>query len=195
MELRLIIAGIGGQGVVFATKVLSHAALARGEAVLASESHGMSQRGGSVMSHLKVGGSAAALIRRGTADALIAFDRDEALRNLTYLRPGGSAIVNSADGLAAPVLACLAALDIGVFSVDASACAEALGAPAAANLVVLGFAAGHGRIGFSPQELKQAARELSPARAVDTNWRALDAGAGRAGAKRDGQPTDSGLQL
>ena len=94
MERKLIIAGIGGQGVIYATKVLSQAALMRGERVMASENHGMSQRGGSVMSYVKMGGSDAPLIRRGTADALIAFDRVEAIRNLPFLRAGGSVFVN-----------------------------------------------------------------------------------------------------
>jgi len=101
MALKLIIAGIGGQGVVYATKVLSHAALARGERVMASENHGMSQRGGSVMAHLKIGGDEAPLIRRGTADALIGFDRVETMRNLTFIRPGGSVFVNTVNALEA----------------------------------------------------------------------------------------------
>jgi indolepyruvate ferredoxin oxidoreductase beta subunit len=75
MQIRLVIAGIGGQGVVYATKVLSQVGLKRGDPVLASENHGMSQRGGSVMSHLKIGGSDAPLIRRGAADALVGLDR------------------------------------------------------------------------------------------------------------------------
>ena len=55
MERRYIVAGIGGQGVVFATKVLAQAGLARGVPVTACENHGMSQRGGSVMSHVRIG--------------------------------------------------------------------------------------------------------------------------------------------
>ena len=180
MELKLIIAGIGGQGVVYATKVLSHAALARGERVMASENHGMSQRGGSVMAHLKVGGDEAPLIRRGTVDALIGLDRVEALRNLTFIRPGGSVFVNTANGLEAAAMDRLNEMGVGVFAIDASACAKELGAPAAANLIVLGFAAAHSRLGLSLEDLKAAVRALGPAKAIELNLKALETGAARA---------------
>ncbi|MBI3760913.1 MAG: 2-oxoacid:acceptor oxidoreductase family protein [Chloroflexi bacterium] len=156
MELKLILAGIGGQGVVFATKVLSQAAMGRGERVMASENHGMSQRGGSVMSHVKIGGSEAPLIRRGTADALVAFDRVEAMRSLPFVRAGGSVYVNSVNGLDPAVMARLTELGIGVFSVEADACARELGAPAVTNLVVLGFAAAHSGLGLSVDDLKNS---------------------------------------
>ena len=179
MALKLIITGIGGQGVVFATKVLSHAALARGERVMASENHGMSQRGGSVMAHLKLGGDEAPLIRRGTADALIGFDRVETLRNLTFIRPGGSVFVNTANELEAAATDRLNELGVGVFTIDAGACAKELGAPAAANLIVLGFAAAHSRLGLSVEDLKAAVRVLGPAKAVEVNLKALEMGAAK----------------
>jgi len=180
MERKFIIAGIGGQGVIFATKVLSHAALMRGEQVMASENHGMSQRGGSVMSHVKLGGDQAPLIRRGTADALIGFDRAETLRNLPFVRPGGCVFVNSANGLGQPAADRLKELGVDVFSVDASACAKELGSPAVTNLVVLGFAAAHSEFGLSVDELKTTARALGPAQAIDLNLKALEMGASRA---------------
>lgn len=178
MELRLIIAGIGGQGVIFATKVLSQAALARGERVMASENHGMSQRGGSVVSHIKIGGGEAPLIRRGTADALVAFDRVEALRNLPFVRAGGCVCVNSSNGLD-PVMDRLSELGITLYTLNADACAQELGAPAVANLVVLGFAAAHSVLGPTLADLKAAVRALGPAKAVEMNVRALAMGASK----------------
>ena len=80
MELKLILVGLGGQGVVFLTRLLSKTALALGQPVMVSETHGMSQRGGSVISHLKIGGDEAPLIHRGAADALLALEADEAIR-------------------------------------------------------------------------------------------------------------------
>ena len=180
MELKLILAGIGGQGVIFATKVLAHAAVARGERVMVSENHGMSKRGGSVLAHVKIGASQSSLIRRATADALIAFDRAEALRALTFVRSGGSVYVNISNGLEPRVMARLAELGIGVHAVDADACSRALGAPATTNLVVLGFAAAHPGFGLSGDDLKAAARALGPARAVELNVRALELGASQA---------------
>lgn len=178
MERRLVIAGIGGQGVVYATKVLSRAALARGERVMASENHGMSQRGGSVMSHLKFGGDEAPLIRRGAADVLLAFDRVEAVRNLLYVRAGGCVFVNSRDGLEPAVMGRLSELGIGVFAMDADAAARELGATAAMNLVLIGFAAAHSALGVGLDELCEAVRAIGPARAVEVNLRALELGAG-----------------
>jgi indolepyruvate ferredoxin oxidoreductase, beta subunit len=180
MERKLIIAGIGGQGVIFATKVLSQAAMMRGERVMASENHGMSQRGGSVMSYVKIGGSDAPLVRRGTADALIAFDRVEALRNLPFLRAGGSVFVNGPDGLEPAISPRLAELGIGVHAINADAYAKGLGSPAVANLVVLGFAAAHGGLGLTLDNLKGAVQALGPARAVPLNLKALETGAGSA---------------
>lgn len=177
MERRLVIAGIGGQGVVYATKVLSRAALIRGEPVMASENHGMSQRGGSVMSHLKFGGDEAPLIRRGTADVLLAFDRVEAVRNLPYVRAGGCVIVNSRDGFEPAVMDRLSELGIGVLAMDADAAARELGAAAAMNLVLIGFAAAHSALGMSLGELGEAVRAIGPARVVEINLRALEAGA------------------
>src|SRR5574341_31114 len=149
MERKLIIAGIGGQGVIYATKVLAQAAMMRGERVMASENHGMSQRGGSVMSYVKIGGSDAPLIRRGTADALLAFDLVEAIRNLSFLRAGGVVFVNGADGLEPVVMARLNELGIGVHAIGADARAKELGSAAVANLIVLGFAAAHGALGMA----------------------------------------------
>jgi indolepyruvate ferredoxin oxidoreductase beta subunit len=177
MDYKLIIAGIGGQGVIFATKVVSHAALARGERVMASENHGMSRRGGSVMAHIKFGQDLAPLIRKGAADALIGLDRVETLRNLLFVRSGGRVYVNSANGLDGAVADRLRELRIGVFAIDASACAKALGSPAVANLVTLGFVAAHAEFGLSVEELSNAVRTLGPTKAIELNLKALEMGA------------------
>ena len=180
MERKLIIAGIGGQGVIFVTKVLSQAALTRGESVMASENHGMSQRGGSVMSYVKIGGSEAPLIRRGTADALVAFDPVEAIRNLPFMRAGGIVCVNSPNDLEPAVMPRLKQLCISVHILNADACAKELGVPAAANLIVLGFAAAHNALGLTLEDLKGAVQTLGPAKAVEMNVKALGVGARRA---------------
>jgi indolepyruvate ferredoxin oxidoreductase beta subunit len=177
MAIKLVIAGIGGQGVVFATKLLSHAGLKRGEGVIASENHGMSQRGGSVMSHVKIGGSDAPLISRGAADALVGLDRSEAMRNLTFVRPGGCVFVNSVNGLDDSLRARLDELGIRVNAIDAERCAVELGSPAVVNLVVLGFAAAHPEFGITVGELEDAVRTLGPPAAVERNLQALAAGA------------------
>ena len=176
MELKLVLAGIGGQGVIYATKVLSQAALARGERVMVSENHGMSQRGGSVLAHVKIGGSESPLIRRATADALIAFDRTEALRTVTFARSGGSVFVNGQQPFEAVVLDCLNELNIGVHLIDADARAKELGTAAVTNLIVLGFAVAHAAWPLTLDDLENSVRTLGPARAVDINLRALAIG-------------------
>jgi indolepyruvate ferredoxin oxidoreductase beta subunit len=177
MAIKLVIAGIGGQGVVFATKVLSQAGMQRGEAVLASENHGMSQRGGSVTSHIRIGVGDAPLIRRGSADALIGLDRTEAMRNLTFVRPGGTVFVNSPDGLDVSLAPRLAELGITVHAIDASHHAAAINAPASANLVLLGFAGAHPDFGIDVSALEGAVRALGPAAALEQNLQALATGA------------------
>lgn len=95
--MQYIIVGTGGQGVLFASKVLGHLALSRGHKVQASEVHGMAQRGGSVVSHFKEGDYVSPLVSPGHADVLLAFDQNEAVRNLHFLRPGGTLVVNIHD--------------------------------------------------------------------------------------------------
>jgi indolepyruvate ferredoxin oxidoreductase beta subunit len=180
MERKLVVTGVGGQGIIFVTKVLAQAAMARGERVMASENHGMSQRGGSVMSYVKIGGSEAPLIRRGTADTLIALDRVEAIRALPYLHASGRVCVNTPDGLDAAVMPRLSEMGVRVHALDADACAKQLGAPAVANLILLGFAAACEALGITVEELKTAVQALGPAKAVAMNLRALEMGARQA---------------
>jgi indolepyruvate ferredoxin oxidoreductase beta subunit len=180
MERKLVVTGIGGQGIIFVTKVLAQAAMTRGERVMASENHGMSQRGGSVMSYVKIGGSEAPLIRRGTADTLIALDRVEAIRALPYLQASGSVCVNTPHGLDALVMRRLNELGVQVHALDADACAKELGAPAVANLILLGFAAARDALGLTVEELKTAVQALGPAKAADMNLKALEMGARQA---------------
>jgi indolepyruvate ferredoxin oxidoreductase, beta subunit len=185
MELKLVVTGVGGQGIIFVTKVLAQAAMARGERVMASENHGMSQRGGSVMSYVKIGGSEAPLIRRGTADTLIALDRVEAIRTLPFVHSSGSVCVNSPDGLDQAVMPRLNEMGVRVHVLDADACAKELGAPTVANLILLGFAAAHDALGLTIEELNSAVQALGPAKAVELNLKALELGASKAVANHE----------
>jgi indolepyruvate ferredoxin oxidoreductase beta subunit len=162
--------------VIYATKILAQAALARGERVIVSENHGMSQRGGSVLAHVKIGGSESPLIRRGTADALIAFDRTEALRNLTFARPGGYVFVNSSQPYEPVLLERLQELNIGIRMIDVEACLHELGTAAVTNLVVLGFAIAQAAWPLTLDDLVAAVHVLGPARAAALNERALGRG-------------------
>nr|NJM02148.1 hypothetical protein [Desulfobacula sp.] len=87
--INYVLSGLGGQGILFMTKVFAAAALEKGYNVLGAETHGMAQRGGSVVSHLRVGEARSSLVRAGAADFLISMDESEAYRYLPYLKKAG----------------------------------------------------------------------------------------------------------
>ena len=129
---QLIISGVGGQGVLFITRLLAEAAIAGGLPVLSSETHGMAQRGGIVVSHLKVGGFAGPLVRSGTADGMLVMRGDNFPLHRSFLKTGGWAALNSSatepekDGLT-------------IRAIDADLLARECGALQSVNLILLGF--------------------------------------------------------
>jgi indolepyruvate ferredoxin oxidoreductase, beta subunit len=123
---QIVISGLGGQGVLFVTRLLAEAAIDAGLPVFTSETHGMAQRGGTVVSHLKVGPFASPLIRPGQADGLICLKAENIAAHGPFLHPGGWTVVNSEVA--------------GSGCLDADRIACALGDSRAVNLVVLGFA-------------------------------------------------------
>ncbi len=125
---QIVISGVGGQGVLFVTRLLAEAAIARGLSVLTSETHGMAQRGGSVVSHLKVGDFSSPLIRSGRADGLLGLKAESLDLHGHFVRIGGWRIINSPGGSS------------DVAHVDADTLATRLENHRAVNLVVLGFA-------------------------------------------------------
>ena len=174
-ERKVIITGIGGQGIVFLTRLLSQTALELGQGVVVSETHGMSQRGGSVISHLKIHGSDAPLIQRGSADVMIALDAGEATQNLDFMRRGGAVFVNSAEGLHASLAPHLERLDIRVLNYPATAVAVELGSPAAANIVMAGFVAAFSVLGLPYEDMIQTLKQISK-KGSENNLRAIHAG-------------------
>lgn len=174
-ELKAILSGIGGQGVVFMTRLLAQTALNLGHEVVASETHGMSQRGGSVLSHLKINGTEAPLIRKGTADVLLALEVGEAMRSLTFLRSGSIAFVNSKDELAEKVQSKLDDHGIRLHHIPASGMAVEFGAAAVANVILIGFAAAFPELPFSVSEIASTLESVAP-RGLAINQKALEAG-------------------
>ncbi len=148
---QIIISGLGGQGVLFITKLLAGAAMAEGLPVLTSETHGMAQRGGNVISYLKIGDFSAPLIRPGQADGLIALKTESFDHHNYFLKPEGIAAVNSP----CPIVFSGAK----VVAADATAAAEKSGNARSENVVMLGFfiAAMAGRL-FSLDSLAQSVR-------------------------------------
>lgn len=97
MNHQIIISGIGGQGVLFVTRLLAEACMNDNRHVLTSETHGMAQRGGTVISHLKVGDFKSPLIRPGNADLFIALKSENLDLHYGFLKKSGKAIVNSSE--------------------------------------------------------------------------------------------------
>jgi indolepyruvate ferredoxin oxidoreductase beta subunit len=178
MRGQFVLAGVGGQGVLFATKVLSAYARAAGQNVLGSETHDMAQRGGSVASHLKAGDYRSSLVRSASADFLFSFEPTETYRNIHFLRPGGTCFVNAPDAgfMDKQIAADLAARNIKVLTIDADRISSELDAPLAANLVLLGFAAVADPTGADVELFQETVKKLSPERFRKKNLAAFAAG-------------------
>lgn len=133
VKQQIIISGVGGQGILFITRLLAEAAIKKGLPVLTSETHGMAQRGGTVVSHLKVGNFSSPLIRPKQADGLLALKKENIMQYRAYLRDEAWAVVNSKEALSSQN-------GLSAFAVDADDLSRKTGNPRAVNLVVMGFA-------------------------------------------------------
>jgi indolepyruvate ferredoxin oxidoreductase beta subunit len=173
-----VLVGVGGQGILFTTKVLAETALRLGHEVIGSETHGMSQRGGSVISHLKIGEFPSPLVRRGTADFLIALDESEAYKSLDFLRDGGACFVNTPDSAFPPdaLRAYVAQRNLQCAPIGADGIALELSAPPVANTALLGFAASHESFPFSLDEITETINLIGRERMREINTEALRRG-------------------
>lgn len=163
MKQQILVSGIGGQGVLFLTRVIAQVAVNRGLAVLTSETHGMAQRGGTVLSTIKVGDFASPLIRSGQADVgLLLWDANLPVHR-GLLKPAGDLLVNadrSGEGV----------------RIDASAIARQLGNAVLSNLVLLGLAVQRQVLFCNAEECETAIRQLAPKKFVEQNLEAFRVG-------------------
>ncbi len=175
---RIVISGVGGQGVLFVTRLLAEAAILGERPVFTSETHGMAQRGGTVISHLKVGPFAGPLIRPGAADGLLSLKAENLRAHGGYLKSGGWTAVNSPDP-AAPD-----GIDGSIHAVDADRVALRIGNPKSVNLILLGFCLArlHGRLFCTLEEVTAALENHLKDRPslLDSAMRAIRAGAEKA---------------
>ncbi|MEG2939481.1 MAG: indolepyruvate oxidoreductase subunit beta [Oscillospiraceae bacterium] len=187
MNLNCLLTGVGGQGTVLASKLIARAGVARGLFARTSETIGMAQRGGSVTSHVRVGKDVkSAIIPKGTADVMIAFEPSEAVRNLAYLKPHGACIVASK-----PVQPVTASLGSGGYNsqemidflkanvgtllvVDGDAMTQKAGNPKTLNVILLGAALPY--LGFEEGEIERAIHEALPEKIWSVNIQALEIG-------------------
>jgi indolepyruvate ferredoxin oxidoreductase beta subunit len=183
---NILVAGVGGQGVILAAYVLSEVALAEGYDVKQNDVVGMSQRGGSVVSHLRFGERVQSpLVATGQADLLLSFEQMEALRYYHWLKPGGLLIYNIlrvnpatvAAGMATypdDVAERVAAVWDNVLPVDGTKLATDAGTPKAANVALLGAISGS--LPFSMDTWKSVIQRIVPAKTIEANLKAFDLG-------------------
>lgn len=162
LSTQIIICGRGGQGVLFLTRILDEAAIARGCNVISSETHGMAMRGGSVASHVRIGNYQSPLIAFGDADILLAINEHEVPCNRHLLKKDAQIYINAA----ARKQQCIQAEKI----------AREIGSPVVANLVLLGFASAHAQFPFTYDDLSAILKKISPAKALDRNLHAFKIG-------------------
>jgi indolepyruvate ferredoxin oxidoreductase beta subunit len=178
MKVQIILAGIGGQGILFSSKIFSEWGLKLGLGVMGSETHGMSQRGGSVIAHLKLGQFQSPVIREGTADILYSFEENETYRTLRFLRRGGLCFVNLEDpGRFDPkVLDHLKESGVTFRSFDASGVASKIGAIMSTNIVLIGYSVGTGLVPFKHEDLRNVIESVSQKKNLKINLKAFKIG-------------------
>lgn len=162
--INYVLSGLGGQGILFMTKVLATTALDKGYNILGAETHGMAQRGGSVVSHLRIGDARSSLIRAGAADFLLSMDESEAYRYLPYLKKGGKLFTNAKAGNFPDqrVAAYLERNNIEARAMEAGKKAMELGSPKSTNLAMVAFYAAFGVGPLSADDLRATVDKMSP---------------------------------
>jgi len=188
---RLVIAGVGGQGTLLASRLIAQSSIDTGLPVKIGETYGMAQRGGPVMGHIQIGeGAESPQIRPGEADALLGFEIGEAVRRgVTYLKEGSLALVNtrkfppvevisgmmeypSEDSL----LSLLGEVTSDIVKFDATALAEEAGDAIATNMVMLGAIVESGKLPFDEEVVTAAMRGSIRATYLEINLKAFRMG-------------------
>ena len=182
----VMIVGVGGQGSLLASRLLGNVLIAQGYDVKVSEVHGMSQRGGSVITYVKYGDKVySPVVEKGEADAVISFELLEAARALPYLKKGGTIVTSTQQIDPMPVITGAAAYPEGLeqkikdkgvnlIAVDALSLAEQAGTAKASNVVLMGVLST--KLGFPEELWQQAVEKCVPAKFLDLNKKAFELG-------------------
>ncbi|MGI5959424.1 MAG: indolepyruvate oxidoreductase subunit beta [Massiliimalia sp.] len=183
---NVMIVGVGGQGSLLASRVLGHALTSEGYDVKVSEVHGMSQRGGSVVTYVRFGEKVySPIIDRGEADYIVSFEKLEAARWLPFLKKGGKIIVNTQEIDPMPVITGamtypeqviekLQAQGADVTALDALALAEQAGSAKAVNIVLMGVLSQY--LNFPEEVWQKALTECVPGKFLELNQKAFALG-------------------
>ena len=182
----VMIVGVGGQGTLLASRVLGSAMLSQGVDVKVSEVHGMSQRGGSVVTYVRYGDKVySPIIAQGEADVLLAFEALEAARYLPWLKPEGTVVVNTQKMDPMPVVTGVAEYPkdilgkvreqgVKVVALDALGMAEEAGSSKAVNVVLIGAMAK--KLDLPKEVWIDTIKETVPSKFIDMNLKAFELG-------------------
>ena len=182
----VMIVGVGGQGTLLASRVLGSAMLSQGVDVQVSEVHGMSQRGGSVVTYVRYGDKVySPIIAQGEADVLLAFEALEAARYLPWLKPDGTVIVNTQQMDPMPVVTGVAEYPkdilgkvqeqgVKMVALDALGMAEQAGSAKAVNVVLIGAMAK--KLDLPKEVWIDTIQETVPPKFIDMNLKAFELG-------------------
>lgn len=196
MSYDILLAGVGGQGLMLLSAVLGEACTASEMKVVIQEQHGLAQRSGSITAHVRMGEAYSPMIPYGEANMLIAMEAMEALRNIEYLRNEGTIVTNSkvihpvieTNKLVVErrevlpyvtfddILVQLKKVTKQILVVDAVALATEAGNPRTENVVLLGAACACGGFPLKRSQLLHAVKKLVPSRTMDANLKAFELG-------------------
>ncbi len=183
---NIMIVGVGGQGSLLASRLLGNALVSEGYDVKVSEVHGMSQRGGSVVTYVRFGDKVySPVIDKGEADYILSFEKLEAARWMEYLRRDGKIIVNTQEIDPMPVVTGamnypenviekMTAKGVHVIPVDALTLAEEAGSPKATNIVLMGVLSKY--MGFERAVWEKALEAVVPSKFLELNKKAFALG-------------------
>lgn len=187
METRsIMITGVGGQGSLLASRIIGNVLLSQGFDVKVSEVHGMSQRGGSVVTYVKYGDKVySPVIEKGEADIIVSFELLEAARWLPYLKKGGHLITSTQRIDPMPVITGAALypsdivgkikeMDVDIIAADALSLAEQAGNAKASNVVLMGLIAS--KMSFDDEVWKEAIKNCVPEKFLELNLKAFELG-------------------
>jgi indolepyruvate ferredoxin oxidoreductase beta subunit len=192
----ILLAGVGGQGLMLLSAVMGEACTRKGLGVVVGAQHGLSQRSGSISAHVRIGGAHSPLIPYGSADLIIAMEAIEALRYVEYLKDGGYVVMNSRimhpvteTGMLVQrrrenlpyvtleqLIGNLGRVTSNIIVVEANRLAEESGNPRTENMVLLGAASGLEGFPLEEEALKEAIRRNVPERTIEANLKAFDLG-------------------
>ncbi|MCQ1535478.1 indolepyruvate oxidoreductase subunit beta [Methanosarcina sp. KYL-1] len=185
-KFDLLITGVGGQGAILASDIIGKAAVIAGLPIRAAETHGMAQRGGSVVNHIRIGEEFGSMIPKKSADLMLALEPMEALRYVDFLKEGGVVIVNTEPIIPVTVTSGMAkypevskvletlSQKFTVKAFNADELAVEAGSRLAMNVVMVGAVSNY--LPIPKEVLLESVKALVPAKTIQVNVKAFELG-------------------